>query len=40
MQYQEYILHIPKMENSIPREYITQIFSQLGTVKQINEIQT
>jgi len=38
MQYQEYILHIPKMENSIPREYITQIFSQLGIVKQINEI--
>lgn len=38
MQYEEFTLHIPKMDNSIPQEYIKKIFSQLGTVKQINEI--
>ena len=37
MQSEEYILHIPKMDNSITQEYIKKIFSQLGTVKQINE---
>jgi hypothetical protein len=38
MQYDEYVLQIPKMDNSITQEYIKKIFSQLGTVKQINEV--
>jgi hypothetical protein len=38
MEHEQYILHIPKMDNSITQEYIKTIFSQLGTVKQINEI--
>ena len=38
MQHDEYILYIPKMDNSIQKDYIQKIFSQLGTIKQINEI--
>jgi hypothetical protein len=38
MQHEECVLHIPKMDNSITQEYIKTMFSQLGTVKQINEI--
>ncbi len=32
------ILHIPKMDNSISHEYMKKIFSEFGTVNQINEI--
>jgi hypothetical protein len=38
MPYDEFILHIPKMDKSIQKDYIQKIFSQLGTIKQINEI--
>jgi hypothetical protein len=38
MQHDERVLHIPKMDNSITQEYIKTMFSQLGTVKQINEV--
>jgi hypothetical protein len=38
MQHDECVLQIPKMDNSITQEYIKKIFSQLGTVKQINEV--
>ena len=38
MEHEEYVLHIPKTDNSITQEYIKTIFSKLGTVKQINEI--
>lgn len=38
MQSEEFILHIPKMDNSITQEYIKTIFSHFGTVKQINEV--
>jgi hypothetical protein len=34
----EIVLHIPKMENNIQKDYIKSIFSQLGTIKQIKEI--
>lgn len=38
MQQDECVLHIPKMDNDIQKDYIQKIFSQLGTIKQINEI--
>jgi hypothetical protein len=36
---QEHVLYIPKVENALSNDYIKQIFSKLGTVKKINEIQ-
>ena len=38
MQHGEYTIHIPKMDNAITQEYIKNIFSHFGTVKQINEV--
>lgn len=38
MQQDDRVLQIPKMDHSITQEYMKKIFSQLGTVKQINEV--
>jgi hypothetical protein len=36
---QAHVLYIPKVENTLSNDYIKQIFSLLGIVKKINEIQ-
>lgn len=36
---QDRVLYIPKVDNSVSMEYIKKMFSYLGTVKKINEIQ-